>query len=253
MEFSRYLDCLSADFARLRAAVAADPGADVPTCPGWTAADLARHVGQVYMHKTLGMRLGHEPEDWPPKSLADEEPLDLLDRTYAELRVEFAARNPADPTGTWYEPDQTVGFWIRRMAQETVVHRIDGELAAGRPLGPIPDDLAIDGVDELLRCFVAFGVSAWSEYFTEALAGSPGRVYAFHTDAAAWHVHTAPGTFEVHDGAPETADVTISGAPAELLRWVWNRHTPQNPVAVTVQGPQDALDELHRCIVIGTQ
>jgi hypothetical protein len=30
-----------------------------------------------------------------------------------------------DPAGSWYTPDQTVGFWIRRMAQETVIHRID--------------------------------------------------------------------------------------------------------------------------------
>ncbi|MDA8300503.1 MAG: hypothetical protein M0005_02920 [Actinomycetota bacterium] len=38
MEYSRFLDRLAADFARLRKVVAADLTAAVPTCPGWTAA-----------------------------------------------------------------------------------------------------------------------------------------------------------------------------------------------------------------------
>ncbi len=128
MEYSRFLDCLAADYARLRAVVPIDPSAAVPTCPGWTVADLTRHVGQVYLHKTVAMREGAEPDPWPPKELANEEPLALLDRAYAGLLDEFAARKPEDPAGTWYTPDQTVGFWIRRMAQETVIHRIDAEL-----------------------------------------------------------------------------------------------------------------------------
>src|SRR6266480_1815539 len=92
MEYSRFLDCLAADFARLRALVPADPSSAVPSCPGWTVADPTRHVGEVYLHKTLAMREGAEPGPWPPKELADEEPLALLDRAYAGLLAEFAAR-----------------------------------------------------------------------------------------------------------------------------------------------------------------
>src|SRR6266496_2243798 len=80
MEYSRFLDCLAADFARLRAVVPADPSSAVPSCPGWTVADLTRHVGEVYLHKTLAMREGAEPGPWPPKELADEEPLALPGR-----------------------------------------------------------------------------------------------------------------------------------------------------------------------------
>ncbi len=159
MEYSRFLDCLAADFARLRAIVPTDLNAAVPSCPGWTVADLTRHVGMVYMHKTLAMREGAEPEQWPPEGLADEKPLALLDRAYAGLVAEFAARKPADPAGTWYAPDQTVGFWIRRMAQETVIHRIDAELGTGQPVTQVPADLAVDGIDELLKVFVAYSVA----------------------------------------------------------------------------------------------
>src|SRR5947209_16572624 len=98
MEYSRFLDCLAADFARLRAVVQIDPAAAVPSCPGWTVADLTRHVGQVYLHKVASMREGAEPRPWPPKELAVEEPLPLLDRAYAALMHELTTRNPRDPS-----------------------------------------------------------------------------------------------------------------------------------------------------------
>jgi len=254
MDNSRYLDCLEADFRRLREVVQTDPAAPVPSCPGWTLADLTRHVGGVYLHKVLAIREGAEPESWPPPELDAEEPLALLDRAYADLRAEFAQRKAGDPAGSWYKPDQTVGFWYRRMAQETVIHRIDGELGAGVPVAPVPDDLAVDGIDELLKVFVAYSTQEWADAFTDVLAASPGRTVLVRTEGAAWRVRTRPGEFTVLDGAgEEPVDVTVSGPPAAVLRWVWNREAPGEPSPVTVQGPPEALDALRRCITIATQ
>jgi uncharacterized protein (TIGR03083 family) len=251
MDYARWLDCLETDFTRLRAVAPTAPGEPVPTCPGWTVADLTHHVGEVYLHKTLAMREGAEPEPWPPPELADEEPLALLDRAYRALRAEFADRKPEDPAGSWYKPDQTVGFWIRRMAQETVIHRIDAELGTGQPVAPVPDDLAVDGIDELLKVFVAYSVAEWGRYFTGILDGSPGRTYLIRTDGAAWRASSGPGRFAVEDGPGDgTADVTVSGAPAAVLRWVWNR---EGPGGVTVVGAPEAVGELRRCIVTATQ
>jgi uncharacterized protein (TIGR03083 family) len=253
MDNSRFLDCLAADFARLRAVVPMDQSAQVPSCPGWTVADLTRHVGEVYLHKTLAMREGAEPEQWPPKDLADEEPIALLDRAYADLRHEFATRKPEDLAGSWYTPNQTVGFWIRRMAHETVIHRIDAELGSKQPVAPVPADLAVDGIDELLNVFVAYGVATWGDYFKDILAASPGRTYTLKTDGAAWQVRTAPGRFTV-EPAPidNSADVTITGEPMALLRWVWNRENP-NQSGVALDGAREAVQELKRCIVTATQ
>ena len=263
MEYSRFLDCLAADFTRLRAVAPIDLDAAVPSCPGWTVADLARHVGAVYVHKTLAMREGAEPDQWPPEGIDKEEPLALLDRAYAGLLSEFAVRKPEDAAGTWYTPDQTVGFWIRRMAQETVIHRIDAELGTGGPVAPVPDDLAADGIDELLKVFTAFSVAEWGSYFTDILGGSPGRTYAVRTDGAAWRVRTGPGLFVVEDRTGEsgpgdgsgdgTADVTVSGPPAAVLRWLWNREKAGEPSGVTVEGAPDAVEELRGCIVVATQ
>src|SRR6476469_8225840 len=131
MESARLLEALATDFARVReVATTADLTAPVPSCPGWTIADLVRHVGEVYLHKVECMRLGSHPEPWPPAGIKAEEPLALLDRSYAALIAEFASRDPRDAAFTWYGPDQTVGFWIRRMAQETV---IPGSTPRSRP------------------------------------------------------------------------------------------------------------------------
>jgi uncharacterized protein (TIGR03083 family) len=253
MDFPRFLDCLAEDYERLRTVAPGAFDAPVPTCPGWSVADLTRHVGEVYLHKVGAMREGAEPEEWPPPGTAQEEPIALLDRAYAELRREFAARRPADPAGGWYGPDQTVGFWIRRMAQETVIHRIDAELGAGQPVAPVPDDLAVDGIDELLKVFVAFSVREWGRYFTDVLGGTPERTYTIRADGAAWQVRTAPGTFAVADGAAEDADVTISGPPTAVLRWVWNREGTDAGGEVAVEGPPEAVAVLKRCIATGTQ
>jgi len=140
------------------------------------------------------------------------------------------------------------------MAQETVIHRIDAELGAGQPVDPVPDDLAVDGIDELLKVFVAFSVAEWGDYFTEVLASSPGRAYLVRTDGAAWRARTGPGRFDVTDGAGDgVADVTVTGRPQAVLRWVWNRETPGQASSVMVQGTPEAVEELHRCIVTATQ
>ena len=174
----------------------------------------------------------------------------MLDRAYAGLRHEFATRRPEDPASAWYGPDQTVGFWIRRMAQETAIHRIDAELGTGQPVAAIPDDLAVDGIDELLA-FVVYGATEWADHFADVVAGSPGRTYAIRADGAAWQVRTGPGQFAVEHGSADRADATVSGPPAAVLRWVWNRES--GPGDVTVEGTPEAVDELKRCIATATQ
>ncbi len=139
------------------------------------------------------------------------------------------------------------------MAQETVIHRIDAELGTGQPVAAIPADLAVDGVDELLKVFVAYSVSDWGDYFADILAGSPGWTYSLQTDGASWRVRTGPGVFVVEDGGGhDEADVTVSGAPAALLRWAWNRQSAAEPSGVAVEGPAEATELLRRCIVMAT-
>src|SRR3974390_3426008 len=139
------------------------------------------------------------------------------------------------------------------MAQEPVIHRIDAELGTRQPVAGVPSDLAVDGIDELLKVFVAYSVAAWGSYFTDILNASPGHTYSFKTDGAAWRVRTGPGTFAVDDGATDAVEVSISGPPTALLRWVWNREPAAEPTGVTVDGAPEAVHELKRIIVTATQ
>lgn len=114
-------------------------------------------------------------------------------------------------------------------------------------------DLAVNGIDDLLRVFVSYSVREYGDHFTEILAGSPGRTYTVRTDSASWRVRTGPGRFEVEDGDDDMAEVTISGAPGDVLRWVWNRTAEPEPSSVTVDGAAEAVEELRRCIAAVTQ
>jgi uncharacterized protein (TIGR03083 family) len=251
MKPTRLLECLAADESRLREVVRGDLTATVPTCPGWTVADLVEHVALVYLHKVESMRRGGRSEPpWPP-DVSGEEPLALLDKAYGSLVAEFAARDVTDgPAGTWYEHDQTVGFWIRRMAHETVIHRVDAELAAGEPPAAIPDDLALDGIDEVLALFLSYQSRRWHDYFAErlpraaetVLVTAGGRGWLVRLDADGVSVESASLTAD--------AQVTVAGAPQQVLLWLWRRAAHDS---VQRSGDEAVLGRLRLLLETATQ
>jgi uncharacterized protein (TIGR03083 family) len=242
----RFLECLDADFTRLRAVVDGAMDAPVPSCPGWTGGDLARHVAEVYLHKTETMRQGTWPAPWPPE-LPD--PLAALDDAYRQLTGEFAAREVTDKALTWYAHDQTVGFWLRRMAQETVIHRLDAELAAGAEHDPVPADLAVDGIDELLVCFLASAAEEDPDELSEYLADCDGRTVQIATEGAGWQVQLGPETVTVERGESD-AEAAVRGEPGAVLRWLWRRTDDD---VVRLDGNRWAIGKLRAVLGAVTQ
>jgi uncharacterized protein (TIGR03083 family) len=240
MDSSRLITCLAADHARLREVAARDLAASVPSCPGWTVADLVRHVAEVYLHKVECVRDRRAPDSWPP-DLSAEDALPLLDRAYAALTGEFAGHATTDPAFTWHEPDQTVGFWVRRMAQETVIHRVDAELASGGESVPIPADLAVDGIDEVLTLFLGYISHRWADEFGPALKEASGRPVRVATDGGSWLVTARPSGVDVEVTGPAPAVATVTGAPEPLLRWLWARGGDDE---VRLEGDPEAITEL---------
>ncbi|MGO8875210.1 MAG: maleylpyruvate isomerase N-terminal domain-containing protein [Acidimicrobiales bacterium] len=250
MESRELRDCLEADFRRLRdVAAGADLDAAVPSCSGWTMADLLRHVGAVYLHKVECMRLGRQPDEWPPEGLNDEPPLSLLDRSYAALSEEFANRRAEDGAFTWYEPDQSVGFWIRRMAQETVIHRVDAELGAGASIAPIAADLAADGIDELLVVFVQYATTTWPEDFGELLDSAAERTIAVATPERSWLLHLGSNGVRVEAPNVDRPDATVKGSAPDVLLWLWNRRREGTATA----GDEETIELLGKVLVESTQ
>jgi uncharacterized protein (TIGR03083 family) len=249
MQTSRFLDCLAADYTRLHAVAGRDLAAPVPSCPGWTVTDLVRHVAEVYLHKSECIRLNDFPRPWPP-DLSAEPPIELLERAYTTLVAEFDRHQPADPARTWFEPDQTVGFWIRRMAQESVIHRIDAELALDESIADIPDDLAVDGIDEVLELFLAYGTRTWVEEFGPLLKETTGYRVVVRSGGSSWLVTSSPKGVEVGAGGDASADATVTGEPDAMLRWLWARADDD---AVSSDGSDKAIVELRQLLTAATQ
>jgi uncharacterized protein (TIGR03083 family) len=244
-----YLTTLRSDYRRLAEVSAPVLAAKVPTCPEWTVNDLVSHVAHVYLHKVECMRHNAAPDPWPPGGTQEGSQLELLHRGFAELMAEFEARPAQAPAYTWYEPERTVGFWLRRMAQETVIHRIDAELAAGVESLPVPDDLALDGIDEVLVIFLAWASEKWPEDFTEVLGEAASGSVGVASGGRRWRVSWEPSGLVrvVQDGVAAQAE--ISGTPEAVLRWVWRRSSGQ----IEVTGDGAAVESLRRLMQAATQ
>jgi len=244
MDFDRYLHALQADAALLAKTARADPSLPVPSCPGWVVRDVVIHVATVYQHKIACMRLGRAPDPWPPQPPAGD-PVDWLDASLTELVAELIDRGPDAPSYTWFEEDQTVGFWYRRMAQETAVHRVDVQLAFGAPT-PIDADIAIDGIDEILEAFFA---GDWSD---QPQPG-PRRVIALQAGDHPVRVVTLQAeSVAIERSSTAAVDASVAGSASGLLLWLWRRLDPAE-AGLRVTGDEDAIQALTDRLLLVTQ
>ena len=251
-ESSRFNECLT----RVSATV------PVPSCPGWTAADLLWHLAEVQLFwgAIVRERLNN-PEaaeaTKPPRPAAYEALQALARRATADL-LETLASTPA-PTKLWtWATDHTAGFVLRRQAHEALIHRLDAELTVGEVTSFDPA-LAADGVDEALR--VMYGTAP--EWGSLTPDGPPGRLLA--TDVGvAWQVGfgrfsgTSPDTGNVYDEdmltMPSTTDIpaefTLEGTAADLDRWLWGR---SDLSALHTSGDAVALERFAAIVATGVQ
>jgi uncharacterized protein (TIGR03083 family) len=213
-----FLDALRADGAALAAAARKGLDADVPPCPGWTVADLVLHTGMVHRHKSevVRGRLAAPPRPWPPPPPPRERLLGWYQEGLRELADLLAGEDPGTRVWSWYAPDQTVGFWRRRMAHETAVHRVDAESAHGEA-APVPAALATDGVDELLDAFLL------PELEGGAVGGRGQTVHLHSTDSdGEWLLRLLPAGVEVVRGHGK-GDAAARGAASDLYLFLWGR------------------------------
>jgi hypothetical protein len=193
------------------------------------------------------MQQGRQPTDWPP-DLDAEPTLALFDRAHAEMNAEFDRHAPTDPTWTFYPDDQTVAFGLRRMALETAVHRVDAELAADA-VTAVPADLALDGVDEVLRIMLTWGTNAFPDDPDTAalLRSGDGRAVCVDAGAARFAVRATAGGVELIPGG--AGEVTVRADPSTMLCWLWNR-VPTD--SVTIDGDRAPVDHLRRLLADAT-
>ena len=211
-----YRAAVAREGGRLLSVAALDLDAVVPRCPGWTTRDLLDHVAGV-LRFVAGIVVSREaPVGRPEPRPADADPVAFAERALRDLQAGLAPLEPDDPVWNWSvgTPD-TGAFWLRRMAQELLVHRLDAERAVGDPT-PIDAALAADGVRELCEVFVP-RVQGRAPFVR--FVGSV-RLEATDVPVTCVLTTTAATTALASDGP---ADASARGRAEDLLLALWGR------------------------------
>jgi uncharacterized protein (TIGR03083 family) len=238
----------------------ADLSAPVPSCPDWDFTGLLKHVGNVYnwagtivagpLDAPPGPELPRRPDGMSPQDwLADR-----LDRILTVLR------DVPDDADMWNLSAASHGppaFWWRRQVHETIIHRVDAELACSVPVSALEPELAADNVSELFEIMrfsepepttepeaASGGGVAGSPASNGATATDPDpdpatatptdrantaaetdtalRIHLHATDleGAEWTIDTVARTIaQTHS----MGDVALRGTAWALARWCWGR------------------------------
>jgi len=217
VEFRGYLDHIRADGDLIAALAPRGLDLPVPVCPPWDVRKVVAHLASVYDHKVTAMRLGRKPSqgEWVTDEPYGKDTVEWFEDEHAKLLAELAVHSPKEQAWSWWDADQTVGFWYRRMALETVVHRVDVETQFG-PASAIDSALAVDGIDEVLTIMLAGD--------TDVSASVPvtGTMEVLADDAA-WSVAFEDARTVVTPGRRTSPNATLTGDPGVLFLYLWGR------------------------------
>jgi uncharacterized protein (TIGR03083 family) len=209
---------------------ATDSAIAVPSCPGWSALDLAAHLGEVHRWAEYLVRV-EAPKRIPTAEMGLElTPVDAawIRRGGAALLVTLRASNPEAPMWAW-GADQHVRFWSRRQLHETVVHRLDLELASGG--SPFVEPVvASDGIDEFL---VNLNGASYFSPRVRQIRGRPQVLRCTTTDGeGVWNIAIGEEGFAVtRDDL--TPDAELSGPALDLLMVLYRRRDLDGSGVVT--------------------
>ena len=230
-----WLAALRADGPALQEAVVeAGPEAVVPSCPGWTVADLTEHLTSLlhWVRETAPRGVTDRPDPRvPPETRAPwPEALEGLRRELIGTIETLEALEADLPAWNWAPQPKTAAFWQRRMAHEVSVHRWDAQEAVGRAV-PVETKLAADGVMEVLDTYLPAGRR-------KGPTDLHGVVHLIATDASYdWFVRLRGAgialldTGTILDSDDHHQQAEASGTASELLLTLWGRQPIETVLA----------------------
>jgi uncharacterized protein (TIGR03083 family) len=249
---------LSADryFAEIEASTAGlaeilaehDQSLPIPTCPEWTLRQLVTHVGRAHRWAAEITRTRSDAfipfREVPDGKLPDDRAEQRAWLRSGAARIVDAVREAGSDLVWSFTGPVPAGFWIRRMAHETLVHRADAQLAAGAEPEPVIDaEVAADAMDEWLTLLTG-GILGNADERTNALtAGAALHIHA--TDdglggRAEWTIRHNAGGLTVKPGH-DRGDAALTGPAASVLLVLMRRRPVPDP-AVTVYGDSAVVD-----------
>jgi uncharacterized protein (TIGR03083 family) len=234
----QYLIHLNSDYQLLAAAIPDAPVA-VPSCPGWTTDDLAKHMAHVYLGQAFVVETGSQAENkehLAPYPRTDDY-LEFMAWGFAAITKALDVNRAERKTWSWHHSDFSVDFWFRRMAHETVIHRIDAELAIGA-VTPIDEVLALDGVDEVLDFLPLTG--SWPEV-PNIDFGIVSIVASSKNGSKVWDLNftNEAATVSAVAESNDAARLVISGDAEAMDLYLWGRIDSSDPrISITGEGEE---------------
>ncbi|MDP9334996.1 MAG: maleylpyruvate isomerase family mycothiol-dependent enzyme [Actinomycetota bacterium] len=208
--------------ARVVAALEPNRDARIPWSDKWTVATCAQHVGGAH-HVVAQVVNGRPTADFglfSSLAIPERENPELAGWIAEGTAAVVAALRATDADAecwSWWPEGRTAGFWQRRMAQETLVHRWDAELGAGIRGAPMDPAVAADGVDEYLDVFAGL-----TRMLHTAPAGPSIHVHCTDSDGE-WLLRLPAAGERVLTREHAKADVALRGPAEGLLLMMWGR------------------------------
>jgi uncharacterized protein (TIGR03083 family) len=234
------LDVLRDAAEELAGAAVHDLDRPVPTYPGWVIADLVLHTGRIHrwvaeIVRTRATRRLAQPDLAPPP----DDVIAWFRQGAIHVADTLAATDASTPVWT-FAGRPSVGFWRRRMALETTIHRWDAQRAFGAA-APIPDPVAVAGVSEALEVYL-------EPRLRGAAVGGAGATIGLATvDAlSAWTVRLDTDAIEVLD-TDGPVDVRVTATATDLWLFLMGRAGRE---ALDVDGPARHIEVLERAVAM---
>jgi uncharacterized protein (TIGR03083 family) len=238
MDHAAHCDALELEVHRFADAMAQMSGDTmVPTCPGWMVDDVALHLGTIHRWAEELVRTRSSariPRDTPSLDEVSVSPAWLREGG-RQLVETLRAADPSAEMWAWGF-DQHLRFWSRRQVHETLVHRMDVELAGG--VAPTADSaLASDAIDEFLS-----NIQKVTNASPESSLRGDGERLAFRASDtnAVWSITLRDGGFDVLPARGDF-DTLVEGPSVDLLLVIVRRRSI-GEAALKVTGETKLID-----------
>jgi uncharacterized protein (TIGR03083 family) len=256
-----YIDAIRTESARFVDVIGnTRPEAAVPSCPGWSVADLTWHLLEVqYFWASIAAGLLQSPDTVADLVRpADDALPELFEQQTNRLINALANHDPSDVCWSWHDAGHSIGWIRRRQAHEALIHRADAELATGQPF-TIDPTLAADGVDEVLTVMLdANDLPDWATFHPD---GSTAVIEIDETTSWTMNLGRFTGTSPVSGNSYDDIALALTnsvsepsaimrGSPGDVDLWLWGRGSMD---AIEVAGDSDIAARIRAIAAEGTQ
>lgn len=207
--------------------LSADPQTPIPTCPGWTLANLIAHVGGgnrwaaaiIADRATEFLEFRQVPDIRRPREPGE---ADRWLRAGARAVIDNIDTVGSDcPVWTPFGPRHPAEWWVRRRMHEATAHRADALLALDRQVAIAPE-LGADGLSEFL------GLVEEAPYLEAPLDEDTSiQLRAVDTDDT-WTISGSTDTI-TYSGTQMPTSVTVEGTAVDLFLLLLRRLPADNP------------------------